>query len=43
MREKLRERVNNGRDGAAGGEATATAPATTGPTPARPTSDSQQD
>ncbi len=40
---ELRERVNNGRDGAAGGEATATAPAATGPTPPRPTSDSQQD
>jgi integration host factor subunit beta len=39
---ELRERVNNGRDGATGGEATA--PAATGPTPARPpTSDSQQD
>ena len=40
---ELRERVNNGRDGAAGGEATATAPAATGPAPARPTSDSQQE
>jgi len=41
---ELRERVNNSRDGAAGTEATATAPATTGPAaPARPTSDSQQD
>ena len=40
---ELRERVNNGRDGAAGTEATATAPAATGPAPARPTSDSQQD
>ncbi len=42
---ELRERVNNGRNGTAGSEATAgaTAPATTGPAPVRSTSDSQQD
>ena len=38
---ELRERVNNGRNGTA--EASAPAPAAAGPTPARSTSDSQQD
>jgi integration host factor subunit beta len=40
---ELRERVNNGRDGAAGGHATAPAPAAGAPPAPRSTSDSQQD